>query len=120
MPYRSAKVYNDGSHYIAIPQTNNPTKQKKNPTKTVCTGKELQTATNKTDKTVTEILTPKERFEKIYRENNGKRKAEKIEILSQELRNDFKTEEQTREFVERNIDGYSETKLSARQGLLER
>ena len=103
MPYRSAKVYNDGSHYIAIPQTNNPTKQKKNPTKTVCTGKELQTATNKTDKTATEILTPKERFEKIYRENNGKRKAEKIEILTKELKQDFKTEEQTREFIERNI-----------------
>ena len=120
MPYRSTKVYNDGSHYIAIPQTNNSTKRKKNPTKTVCAGTELQTAKNKTDKTATEILTPKERFEKIYRENNGKRKAEKIEILSQELRNDFKTEEQTREFVERNIDGYSETKLSARQGLLER
>ena len=64
MPYRSAKVYNDGSHYIAIPQTNNPTKRKKNTTKTVCTGTELQMATNKTDKTATEILTPKEIFEK--------------------------------------------------------
>ena len=104
MPYRSAKIYNDGSHYIAIPQTNNSTKRKKNPTKTVYTGKELQTATNKTDKTATELLTPKERFEKIYRENNGKRKAEKIEILTEELKQAFKTEEQTREFVERNIE----------------
>ena len=77
MPYRSAKVYNDGSHYIAIPQTNNPTKQKKNPTRTVCTGKELQTAKNKTDKTAMEILTPKERFETIYIENNGKKKKPK-------------------------------------------
>ena len=77
MPYRSAKVYNDGSHYIAIPQTDNLIKKKKSPAKTVCTGKKLQTAKNKTEKTATEILTPKERFEKIYRENNGKRKAEK-------------------------------------------
>ena len=67
MPYRSAKVYNDGSHYIAIPQTDNLIKKKKNPTKTVSTGKELQTKTNKTDKTATEILTPKERFETIKR-----------------------------------------------------
>ena len=104
MPYRSAKVYNDGSHYIAIPQTNNPTKRKKSQIKTVCTGTELQTRTNKTEKTATEILTPKERFEKIYRENNGKRKAEKIEILTEELKQAFKTEEQTREFVERNIE----------------
>ena len=111
MPYRSAKIYNDGSHYIAIPQTNNPTKRKKNPTKTVCTGTELQTAKNKTDKTATEILTPKERFEKIYRENNGKRKAEKIEILTQELKQDFKTEEQTREFVQRNIERLQRNKI---------
>lgn len=111
MPYRSAKVYNDGSHYIAIPQTNNSTRRKKNPTKTVCTGKKLQTATNKTDKTATEILTPKERFEKIYRENNGKRKAEKIEILTEELKQDFKTEEQTRKFIEKNIERLQRNKI---------
>ena len=97
MPYRSAKVYNDGSHYIAIPQTNNSTKRKKNPTKTVCTGTELQTKTNKTDKTATEILTPKERFEKIYRENNGKRKAEKIKQRQKKSRKD------------RDINGRTET-----------
>lgn len=111
MPYRSAKIYNDGSHYIAIPQTNNPTKRKKSPIKTVCTGKKLQTATNKTDKTATEILTPKERFEKIYRENNGKRKAEKIEILTQELKQGFKTEKQTREFVQRNLERLQRNKI---------
>ena len=64
MPYRSAKVYNDGSHYIAIPQTDNLIKKKKRPTKTACTGTELQTSKNKTEKTATELLTPKERFEK--------------------------------------------------------
>lgn len=111
MPHRSAKVYNDGSHYIAIPQTNNSTKRKKRQTKTVCTGTELQTATNKTDKTATEILTPKERFEKIYRENNGKRKAEKIKILTDELKQDFKTEEQTREFIERSIERLQRNKI---------
>lgn len=111
MPYRSAKIYNDGSHYIAIPQTNNTTRRKKSPTRTVCTGTELQIAKNKTDKTASEILTPKERFEKIYRENNGKRKAEKIEILTKELRNDFKTEEQTKEFIERNIERLQRNKI---------
>ena len=111
MPYRSAKIYNDGSHYIAIPQTDNPTKRKKSPTKTVCAGTELQTSTNKTEKTATEILTPKERFEKIYRENNGKRKAEKIEILTEELKQDFKTEEQTREFIEKNIERLQRNKI---------
>ena len=111
MPYRSAKIYNDGSHYIAIPQTDNSIKKKKNPIKTVCTGTELQTAKNKTEKTATEILTPKERFEKIYRENNGKRKAEKIEILTEELKQDLKTEEQAREFIERNLERLQRNKI---------
>ena len=53
----------------------------------------------------------KERFEKIYRENNGKRKAEKIEILTEELKQDFKTEEQTREFIERNIERLQRNKI---------
>ena len=77
MPYRSAKVYNDGSHYIAIPQTNNSTRRKKNPTKTVCTGKELQTATNKTDKTATELLTPKEDLRKFTEKTTAKEKPKK-------------------------------------------
>lgn len=111
MPYRSAKVYNDGSHYIAIPQTNNSTKRKKRPTKKVCTGTELQTAKNKTEKTATEILTPKERFEKIYRENNGKRKAEKIEILTEELKQDFKAEQEAEEFVRTNIERIKRNKI---------
>ena len=111
MPYAKAKIYNDGSHYIAIPQTNNSTKRKKSPTKTVCMGMELPTSTNKTDKTATEPLTPKERFEKIYRENNGKRKAEKIEILTEELKRDFKTEEEAREFIQRNMERLQRNKI---------
>ena len=68
MPYRNAKIYNDGSHYIAIPQTTNPHRRKKSPERTVCTGTEMQTTTDKTEtETAEETLTPKERFEKIYR-----------------------------------------------------
>ena len=95
MPYRNAKIYSDGSHYIAIPQTTNPQRRKKSPERIVCAGTEMQTTTDKTGrKTAEKTLTPKERFERIYRENNGKRKAEKIEILTEELKRDFETEEQ--------------------------
>lgn len=110
MPYGSAKVYNDGSHYIAIPQTTKP-ERKKTPKKKVCTGKGLQTVKNKTDKTATETLTPKERFERIYREYCGKRKAEKIDIITEEIKKEFKTEEQAREFVERNIERLQRNKI---------
>ena len=105
MPYRNAKIYSDGSHYIAIPQTTNPQRRKKRPERTVRTGTEMQTMTDKTEtKTAEETLTPKERFERIFRENNGKRKAEKIEILTEELKQDFETEEQARDFVQRNME----------------
>ena len=90
MPYRNAKVYNDGSHFIAIPQTSSPHRRKKSPERTVCTGKELQTRTDKTEKeTAREALAPKERFERIYKENDGKGKAEKIDILTKEFEKDF-------------------------------
>ena len=110
MPYGSAKVYNDGSHYIAIPQTTRP-ERKKNPMKKVCSGKGLQTVKNKTGNTATETLTPKERFERIYREYSGKGKAEKIDIITEEIKKDFKTEEQAREFVERNIERLQRNKI---------
>ena len=80
MPYRNAKIYNDGSHYIAIPQTNNLIKKKKNPTKTVCTGTELQTKTNKTEKTATEILTTKERLEDLQRKQRQKKSRKDRDI----------------------------------------
>lgn len=50
MPYRNAKIYSDGSHYIAIPQTNNSNKKKKSPVKGVCEGKVTQALNGKTEK----------------------------------------------------------------------
>lgn len=112
MPYRNAKIYNDGSHYIAIPQTTNPHRRKKRPERTVCTGTEMQTTTDKAEtKAAGEALTPKERFERICRENNGKRKAEKIKILTEELKRDFETEEQARDFVQRNMERLQRNKI---------
>lgn len=113
MPYRNAKIYSDGSHYIAIPQTTNPQRRKKSPERTVCAGTEMQTMTDKIDdrETAEETLTPKERFERIYRENNGKRKAEKIGILTEALKRDFETEEQARDFVQRNMERLQRNKI---------
>ena len=71
----------------------------------------MQTVKDKTGNTATETLTPKERFERIYRENNGKGKAEKINIITEEIKKEFKTEEQAREFVERNIERLQRNKI---------
>ena len=110
MPYRNAKVYNDGSHFIAIPQTSSPHRRKKSPERTICTGKELQTHTDKTEKeTAREALTPKERFERIYKENDGNGKAEKIDILTKEFEKDFGTEAEA--FVRENMERITRNKI---------
>ena len=77
MPYRSAKVYNDGSHYIAIPQTNNSTKRKKNPTKTVCTSTELQTAKNKTEKRLRRFSLPRKDLRRFTEKTTAKEKPKR-------------------------------------------
>ena len=113
MPYRNAKIYSDGSHYIAIPQANNSNKKKKSPVKGVCEGKVTKALNVKTEnkKSTTEALTPKERFERLYKENNGKKKAEKIKTITQEMKKEFKDEEYAKEFVERNMQRMERNKI---------
>lgn len=77
MPYRSAKIYNDGSHYIAIPQTDNLIKKKKSPTKIVCTGKELQTATNKTEKRLRRFSLPRKDLRRFTEKTTAKEKPKR-------------------------------------------
>lgn len=79
MPYRNAKIYSDGSHYIAIPQTNNSDKKKKSPVKGVCEGKVTQALNGKTEnkKSATKALTPKERFEDYIKKITARKKPKR-------------------------------------------
>ena len=63
MAYGETKVYNDGSHYIAIPHTTRPKQMK---SKKIVTNKEIEL---------------KEIADKVFSENKDKRRKEKIEIL---------------------------------------
>lgn len=68
------------------------------------------THTDKTEKeTAREALTPKERFERIYKENDGKGKAEKIDILTKEFEKDFGTEAEA--FVRENMERITRNKI---------
>lgn len=82
-----AKIYNDGSHWIAIPHTERPYRQKrrrKNPEKS----EELQQF--------------EERFEKV----KGKRKSRKAKLL-QEFTPMFKDEGEAAQFVEEQFNRLS-------------
>ena len=87
MFYPQAKVYNDGSHYIAIPKAKQVWKRKKK-------------VSNKSSKK----LKQKQSFEKVYDENKGKSKREKIENINKELKEQFESEEQLQNFVNENLE----------------
>lgn len=76
-----AKVYYDGSHWIAIPHTERPFKRKRKKRKTV------------KDKTV-------EQFEKAFNKTAKGKKAKKKEKLLKEFAPLFERETEASEFVE--------------------
>ena len=86
MAYGETKVYNDGSHYIAIPHTTRPKRKK---SKKIETNKEIEL---------------KEIADKVFNENKDKRRKEKIEILKNEVNEIIKDEKATKEFVKTYMD----------------
>ncbi|MBR5191932.1 MAG: hypothetical protein IKW33_00800 [Clostridia bacterium] len=86
MAYGETKVYNDGSHYIAIPHTTRPKRKK---SKKIETNKEIEL---------------KEIADKVFSENKDKRRKEKIEILKNEVNEIIKDEKATKEFVKTYMD----------------
>ena len=86
MAYGETKVYNDGSHYIAIPHTTRPKLKK---SKKIESKNEIEL---------------KEIADKVFIENKEKRRKEKIEILKNEVNEIIKNEKATKEFVKTYMD----------------
>lgn len=86
MAYSETKVYFDGSHYIAIPKTTNPSAKKNNRFKD-----------SETDE-------KKHAFNEAYKGTKAKGKEERQEELTKKLRPHFETEEQTTEFVNAELE----------------
>ena len=100
MSYPQAKVYNDGSHYIAIPQVKQVWKRKK-----------------KVSKKSSKELKQKQSFEKVYDENKGKSKKEKIENINKELKEQFESEEQLQNFINENLERKKRNLIERRKRL---
>lgn len=92
MPYREAKVYFDGSHYIAIPPENFPSGKRKRRKP-----KPKPTTTKRED-------IPKEKFETAYAESQSLPKRERKKYIKEKLQGEFQTDEQLKEFVAQNIE----------------
>ena len=80
MAHENAKIYFDGSHYIAIPKTTRPTKKNKRFTDT-------------------DTQEKKKAFENVYKGAKTKKRKEKFTEIVAELRPHFESEEKTAEFV---------------------
>ena len=81
MAFREAKVYSDGSHYIAIPQKEKQPQKKKNVIYSI------------------EQEERKEEFEKAYKENSEKKQKEKTKTIINEMKEKFESKEKAAEYV---------------------
>ena len=97
MPYREAKVYFDGGHYIAIPSENFPSEKRKGRKKSKPTPQQ-QTIETPTPPT------PKEKFTEAYQESKDLRKRERKKYITEKLKDDFKSKVELNEFVASNLE----------------
>lgn len=96
MPFKDAKIYSDGSHYIVIPKTSNPYRRKKDTPQEVCTGRENQT-TNKTEnKKSATAAEKKTEFDGCTKNMRTHLKPKETETLPRLWRNTSKTTERHR------------------------
>ena len=83
--YKNAKVYSDGSHYVAVLQKkNNGHSRPKFPSSP-------------------EAEQRKELFEKAFQENKGKRGKEKFKNIEKTLFGEFETKAEAERFVRENM-----------------
>lgn len=85
MSYGKAKVYFDGSHYIAIP-------------------KELQHSKRVRPVRKEIIDSQKEKFDELYNDVKSKKKKEKIEYISKNLKSVFEDVEKLDNFIDKNME----------------
>ena len=89
MPYQKAKVYNDGSHFIAMPPENFPRPKRRYKPKS---------------KREESPDSPKAKFETAYSESQSLPKRERKKYIKEKLQDAFPNEEREKEFIESNIE----------------
>lgn len=89
MPYQKAKVYHDGSHYIAMPPENFPRHRRRYKPKP----KKEETPDS-----------PKAKFETAYTESQSLPKRERKKYIKEKMQDAFPTKERAKEFIESNIE----------------
>ena len=97
MDYQEAKIYSDGSHYIAIPKNAFP-HGKGCKRRAVKRTKEQSPAAEKTQETL------KERFERAYKESLALPKRERRKAIKEALQSEFNDQETLSAYVKKNVE----------------
>lgn len=98
MAHENAKIYFDGSHYIAIPKTTRPTKKNKRFTDT-------------------DTQEKKKAFETAYKGTKAKRKREKVTEITAELTPHFENENEASAFVAEQMERVQRNLITRRMRL---
>lgn len=88
MPYKASKIYYDGSHYIAVPKENFPSRK--------C-GKAARKSSTHTD-------SANAKFEAAYAESQALPKRERRKYVTEKLQDDFATAEEAKEYARRQTE----------------
>lgn len=88
MPYKASKIYYDGSHYIAVPKENFPSRK--------C-GKAARKSSIQSDGVKT-------KFEAAYAESQALPKRERKQYIVEKLQNNFATVEEANEYARRQTE----------------
>ena len=88
MPYKASKIYYDGSHYIAVPKENFPSRK--------C-GKAARKSSMQSDGV-------KAKFEAAYAESQVLPKRERKQYIAERLQDDFATVEEANEYARRQTE----------------
>ena len=88
MPYRASKIYYDGSHYIAVPKENFPSRK----------GRKTARKSNPQTDSV------KAKFETAYAESQVLPKRERKQYIAEKLQDDFATAEEANEYARRQTE----------------
>ena len=88
MPYKASKIYYDGSHYIAVPKENFPSRKGR---------KTARKSNSQTDSIKT-------KFEAAYAESQALPKRERKQYIVEKLQNNFATVEEANEYARRQTE----------------
>lgn len=104
MPFKDAKIYSDGSHYIAIPKASNPYRRKKDTPQEVCAGQKNQTTDKTENKKSSTAAEKKTEFERLYKEYADSPKTERNRNIAEAMAEYFEDDRAAQDFVRDNTE----------------